>query len=203
MVQLLLQFHLLAALLPVLALAIPSPAAPRSPATNLAGAASKDNKRYFGNAYQSFYLADPRYEPILDSQFSAYTPENEMKWEVIEPTRGVFNWTGSDLVRGRRRRPCHHIPCFTSFWTNCHRSSRTPRRPTPSSGAITSAGIPRREQAAPSRQHAPRSTQYAALTPPVPLTSRASRTPPSSPRCWRSTSTPCLVVMAMISTRSM
>lgn len=103
MVQL--QLHLLAALLPALALAIPSPvapAAPRSPATNLAGAASKDNKRYFGDAYQSFYLADPRYGPILDSQFSAYTPENEMKWEVIEPTRGVFNWTGSDLVRTHR-----------------------------------------------------------------------------------------------------
>lgn len=31
------------------------------------------------------------------------------------------------------------------------RSWRTPRRPTPSSGATTSAGIPRREQASPRR----------------------------------------------------
>lgn len=55
--------------------------------------------KYFGTAYQSFYLADERFEPILDGEFNQYTPENEMKWEVIQAERGVFNWTGSDLVR--------------------------------------------------------------------------------------------------------
>ncbi|GFZ42725.1 1,4-beta-D-xylan xylanohydrolase [Saitozyma sp. JCM 24511] len=132
MVQL--QLHLLAALLPALALAIPSPVAPRSPATNLAGAASKDNKRYFGDAYQSFYLADPRYGPILDSQFSAYTPENEMKWEVIEPTRGVFNWTGSDLIVAHAKKTHSivrgHNFCWDSQTTK--RNARSTDNPSPS-----------------------------------------------------------------------
>lgn len=59
--------------------------------------AERQNK-YIGTAYQSFYLADERFEPILDGEFDQYTPENEMKWEVIQAERGVFNWTGSDLV---------------------------------------------------------------------------------------------------------
>jgi hypothetical protein len=54
--------------------------------------------KYFGTAYQSFYLEDERFEPILNGEFDQYTPENEMKWEIIQAERGVFNWTGSDLV---------------------------------------------------------------------------------------------------------
>jgi endo-1,4-beta-xylanase len=53
---------------------------------------------YFGNAWQSFYFAEPRYEPILDREFNQYTPENEMKWELVQPERGVYNWTGTDIV---------------------------------------------------------------------------------------------------------
>ena len=58
-------------------------------------------KVYFGTAFQTNYAADKRYGDILDEEFNQYTPENEMKWEVIEPQRGVFNWTGSDLVSPR------------------------------------------------------------------------------------------------------
>jgi endo-1,4-beta-xylanase len=64
---------------------------------SLKALAEKQNK-YFGTAYQSFYLADERFEPILDGEFDQYTPENEMKWEVIQAERGVFNWTGADLA---------------------------------------------------------------------------------------------------------
>jgi GH35 family endo-1,4-beta-xylanase len=87
---------LLTALLPLIAA---SPVA-RQDGVNkeaLRTLAAAQNK-YFGTAYQSFYLADPRFEPILDGEFDQYTPENEMKWEVIQAERGVFNWTGADLV---------------------------------------------------------------------------------------------------------
>ncbi|WVQ97820.1 hypothetical protein IAU59_004935 [Kwoniella sp. CBS 9459] len=60
--------------------------------------AQANSDRYFGTAFQTFYAADDRYTSILDTQFNQFTPENEMKWEVIQPQRGVFNWTGSDLV---------------------------------------------------------------------------------------------------------
>lgn len=65
---------------------------------SLASLAEKAGKLYVGNAWQSFYFAEPRYQPILEQEFNQYTPENEMKWEVIQPTRGTFNWTGSDIV---------------------------------------------------------------------------------------------------------
>lgn len=87
---------LLTALLPALAAA--SPLSQRWGGDTLAGLAEKANK-YFGTAYQSFYLADGRFEPILNSQFDQYTHENELKWEIVQAERGVFNWTGADLVR--------------------------------------------------------------------------------------------------------
>jgi len=60
--------------------------------------AVKAGKTYFGTAFQTADAADTRYSAILDEEFNQYTPENEMKWEVIQPSRGVFNWTGSDLI---------------------------------------------------------------------------------------------------------
>ena len=89
---------LLSALLPS---AIASPLLPRwgEGVPNALGTlAEARGKLYFGTAFTSFYAADTRYGSELETQFNQYTPENEMKWEVIEPERGVFNWTGSDLV---------------------------------------------------------------------------------------------------------
>ena len=74
-----------------------------APPCSLASLAESSGKLYFGTAWQSFYTADPRFEPILDAQFNGYTPENEMKWEVIEPERGVFNFTGGDIVSASLR----------------------------------------------------------------------------------------------------
>jgi endo-1,4-beta-xylanase len=65
---------------------------------SLAALAERAGKVYFGDAWQSFYLADKAFGPILESQFNQYTPENEMKWEVVHPSRDTYNWTGADLV---------------------------------------------------------------------------------------------------------
>src|SRR5262249_13234202 len=32
------------------------------------------------------------------NQFSPVTPGNEMKWQVVEPTQGVFDWSGGDRL---------------------------------------------------------------------------------------------------------
>jgi GH35 family endo-1,4-beta-xylanase len=85
------------ALLASLVLTSATPLSKRWP-NPLGADAVKAGKTYFGTAFQTFYAADPKYGAILDEEFNQYTPENEMKWEVIEPSRGVFNWTGSDLV---------------------------------------------------------------------------------------------------------
>ena len=41
-------------------------------------------------------LTDPALSQITAEQFSVLTPGNEMKWQVVEPTQGNFNWTGAD-----------------------------------------------------------------------------------------------------------
>lgn len=35
---------------------------------------------------------------IAGSQFDAVTPENEMKWETVEPERGNYNWAPGDAI---------------------------------------------------------------------------------------------------------
>jgi endo-1,4-beta-xylanase len=109
--------------------------------------------KYFGTAYQSFYLADERFEPILDGEFNQYTPENEMKWEVIQAERGVFNWTGADLVRLVAVMPLSY-PRLTV------RSSNKLPRPARSSGDIISSGTP--------------SSRHGSRTSPMPESSRMS-----------------------------
>jgi len=41
-------------------------------------------------------LSDPALSQITAEQFSVLTPGNEMKWQVVEPAQGTFNWTGAD-----------------------------------------------------------------------------------------------------------
>src|SRR3954452_23685018 len=47
---------------------------------------------YIGTAVDTTALADaadPQYRQITASQFSTVTPENVMKWDTLEPTRGT------------------------------------------------------------------------------------------------------------------
>lgn len=43
---------------------------------------------------------DATYRYLVANEFSSVTPENVMKWEVVEPRRGEYNWSQADeLVR--------------------------------------------------------------------------------------------------------
>ena len=42
--------------------------------------------------------ADPGYRAELAREFSSLTPENAMKWAVLEPTRGKVDWAGADRL---------------------------------------------------------------------------------------------------------
>jgi endo-1,4-beta-xylanase len=53
-----------------------------------------------GTAVNPSELASSTYSSLIAKQFSTVTPENEMKWETVEPTRGTYNWGPADnLVR--------------------------------------------------------------------------------------------------------
>jgi endo-1,4-beta-xylanase len=42
--------------------------------------------------------SDPRYQATLAANFTAITPENEMKWDTTEPEQGVFNFGPADQL---------------------------------------------------------------------------------------------------------
>jgi len=71
----------------------------RSPADQSLKQLGARHDLYIGTAVNTDLLADtsdPTYSQIASSQFSTVTPENVMKWEVIEPTRGTYDWSKAD-----------------------------------------------------------------------------------------------------------
>ncbi len=56
-------------------------------------------KRLVGTAVDDAALRDePGYREDLREQFSTLTPENAMKWAVLEPTRGDVDWRQADRL---------------------------------------------------------------------------------------------------------
>lgn len=41
-----------------------------------------------------------------------------MKWEVIEPTRGVFNWTGADIIFDRAKQTDSLVRVHNFCWSS-------------------------------------------------------------------------------------
>ena len=57
--------------------------------------------------------ADPQYRSLVSEQFSTVTPENVMKWDTLEPTRGTYNWGPADdlvaFARANNQRVRGHV----------------------------------------------------------------------------------------------
>jgi endo-1,4-beta-xylanase len=62
------------------------------------GTAAAGSGRYFGTAVAAGRLGDSTYSTILDREFNMITPENEMKWDTTEPSRGNFNFGPGDQI---------------------------------------------------------------------------------------------------------
>jgi endo-1,4-beta-xylanase len=63
-------------------------------------------------------LTDPKLAPITAAQFSVLTPGNEMKWQVVEPTQGNFNWTGADNLVNFAAENDQRVRGHTLVWHN-------------------------------------------------------------------------------------
>jgi len=68
-----------------------------SAATTLRGAAEADG-RYFGVAVGQGDLSNTSATNLAGSQFDMVTPENEMKWDTIEPSNGSYNFGPGDNI---------------------------------------------------------------------------------------------------------
>jgi len=44
------------------------------------------------------FAADATYREITNQQFSTVTPENVMKWQLVEPTQGTYDWAAADRL---------------------------------------------------------------------------------------------------------
>ena len=52
------------------------------------------------------YGSDAAYTRIVDQQFNTVTPENVMKWQLVEPTQGTYDWAAADRLVASAR--AHH-----------------------------------------------------------------------------------------------
>ena len=63
-------------------------------------------------------LSDPTLSQITSDQFSVLTPGNEMKWQVVEPQQGNFNWTGADNLVNFAEEHRERVRGHTLVWHN-------------------------------------------------------------------------------------
>ena len=80
------------------------------------GAAAASSGRYFGTAVPSGKLGDSTYSTILDREFNMITPENEMKWDTTEPSRGSFNFGPADSIVGHATAHGQRMRGHTLVW---------------------------------------------------------------------------------------
>jgi endo-1,4-beta-xylanase len=71
-----------------------------------------------GTAIIPFDLNNPAYTQIAGQQFSSVTAGNEMKWQVVEPTQGVFDWSGGDRLVQFAQDNGQRVRGYTLLWHN-------------------------------------------------------------------------------------
>ncbi|MGW0916282.1 endo-1,4-beta-xylanase [Streptomyces sp. NPDC002784] len=67
-------------------------------AASTLGAAAAEKGRYFGTAVAANRLGEAAYVSTLNTEFNSVTPENEMKWDALEPSRGSFTYGSADQI---------------------------------------------------------------------------------------------------------
>jgi len=73
---------------------------------------------HIGTAVIPFDLDHPAYRQTLADQFSVVTPGNEMKWQVVEPTQGQFDWSGADRLVAFAEQHGQLVRGHTLLWHN-------------------------------------------------------------------------------------
>jgi endo-1,4-beta-xylanase len=84
---------------------------------SLRALASQINLR-FGTAVTPFELDNAAYAQVTGDQFSTVTPGNEMKWQIVEPTRGTYDWSGGDRLVAFAQAHGQLVRGHTLVWHN-------------------------------------------------------------------------------------
>jgi endo-1,4-beta-xylanase len=73
-------------------------AASAVPRDSLRALASRVGLRVGTAVNTDAFAADATYRKITNQQFSTVTPENVMKWQLVEPTQGIYDWAAADRL---------------------------------------------------------------------------------------------------------
>ncbi|GAA2564013.1 endo-1,4-beta-xylanase [Winogradskya consettensis] len=87
-----------------------------SAATTLGASAAARDGRFFGTAVAASRLSDTAYTTILDREFNAVTPENEMKIDATEPNQNQFSYTNADRIVSHARGLGMQVRGHTLAW---------------------------------------------------------------------------------------
>lgn len=64
------------------------------------------------------YGSDATYTAIVNQQFSTVTPENVMKWQLVEPTQGTYDWAPADRLVAGAQAAHQLVRGHTLVWHN-------------------------------------------------------------------------------------
>ncbi|GAB7366120.1 hypothetical protein MBLNU230_g7682t1 [Neophaeotheca triangularis] len=123
--------HLTQLIVPTLALAGAALAAPQKrpykpeqpeqptcptlgPGSGLSDAMRARGREFIGTAIT--LRDEPREAEIVDAEYNAMTPENAMKWESIQPSRGNFTFDSADAHVAFAAEHDLQIQCHTLVW---------------------------------------------------------------------------------------
>ncbi|MGW8063741.1 endo-1,4-beta-xylanase [Streptomyces ziwulingensis] len=91
-------------------------AAHSAEAADTLGSAAAGQGRSFGAAVAANHLDEAGYTATLNREFTSATPENEMKWDATEPTRGTFTFAAADQVVNHARGQGMDVRGHTLVW---------------------------------------------------------------------------------------
>lgn len=77
-------------------------------------AVKKAGRQFIGTALT--LRDEPREGEIIKQEFNAFTPENSMKWESTEPSRGNFTFTDADRYAAFAKKNNLQVHCHTLVW---------------------------------------------------------------------------------------
>ncbi|WIM96823.1 endo-1,4-beta-xylanase [Actinoplanes oblitus] len=104
---------------------------PRSDDGSLRAAARGTGVRVGTAVDMAALAADDPYRAAVAREFDTVTPENVMKWEVVEPQPGVYDWTAADQLVAFARENHQLVRGHTLVWHSQNPSWLTEANYTP------------------------------------------------------------------------